>query len=195
MNQILIAWTADEHIYIEKNSQWYWTVGIIGATVALLSFIFGNVMFGVFVVVATIALCLVSSKPPRRVQYSINDRGIMIDDRLYTFLSMKAFWIEHNHGKNGVELSRGENDENDEINSTEQSGNESNEKEVDAEHSNIDYNRPAILIRSTRPVMPYIHIPIEEVDPEDVREILLKYIPERQMSESQLYKIFEQLGF
>lgn len=180
MNQILIAWTADEHVYTQKNAEWYWTVGIIGATVAALAFIFSNIMFGVFVVVATIALCIVSSKPPRRIDYSINDRGIMIDDRLYTFLSMKAFWIEHNHGKTA--------------DSTSFVGTDSETGEQ-VETGNFVYNKPAILIRSSRPVMPYIHIPIEEVDPEEIRDILLKYIPERQMSESQFHKIFEQFGF
>lgn len=153
MNQILIAWTADEHVYTHKTSEWYWTVGTIGATLAALSFIFSNVILGILFVVSTVALCLAASQEPRRINYSINDRGIVINDRLYTFLSLKAFWIEH------------------------------------------DSDQPSVLIRSNRPVMPYIHLPIDEVDPEDIRDVLLKYLPETKMEDSKAHKIFDQLGF
>ena len=58
------------------------------------------------------------------------------------------------------------------------------------------HERPSkILIKSHKTFMPYIIIHIEEVDPEEVREILLNYIAETEHVEPLSQKILERLGF
>jgi hypothetical protein len=59
------------------------------------------------------------------------------------------------------------------------------------EHS----KQPKILLKSQKLIMPYIVIPIEEVNPEQVRETLSEYLPEVFHTESNLHKLFEYLGF
>jgi hypothetical protein len=54
---------------------------------------------------------------------------------------------------------------------------------------------PKILVKSRKTFMPYIVIYIDEVDPEKVREILLKYIAETEHHESLLKHLLERLGF
>lgn len=91
----LISWTAPEHFYVEKKPDWYWAVGIITLAIAAVTFIFGNIITGIFVIVAALALVLHASRPPRIVTYSITDRGIMANDVLYPFLTLESFWIPH----------------------------------------------------------------------------------------------------
>jgi hypothetical protein len=91
----LISWSAPEHYYVEKRPDWYWAVGIITLALAAVAFMFGNIITGIFVIVAAVALVLHASRPPRIVTYSINDRGILADDILYPFLSLESFWIPH----------------------------------------------------------------------------------------------------
>ncbi|MEK7184942.1 MAG: DUF5673 domain-containing protein [Patescibacteria group bacterium] len=56
--------------------------------------------------------------------------------------------------------------------------------------------RPAkIIIKSNKTFMPYITIQIEEVDPEEVRDILLNYIAETIHIEPISQKILERFGF
>src|SRR3989344_4153007 len=75
--EALITWNAPEHLYTEKNSDWYWSVGII--TLA----------------VAAVALVLHASSPAQTITYKINDRGIIANNVLYPFLTLESFWIPH----------------------------------------------------------------------------------------------------
>ncbi len=151
--QPLISWDAYEHVHTEKNNDWYWAVGIITITATVLAFIFNNIIFGIFIIVGAFALVVHSSKKPRMIHCEINDRGIVINDILYPFLSLESFWIDA-------------------------------------------HERPAkILIKSHKTFMPYITIHIDEVDPEQVRDILLNYIAETEHSEPLSQKILERFGF
>ncbi len=92
--QPLISWDSPEHIHTEKNNDWYWAVGIITLTAVTLSFILGNIIFGILILVGVFALVVHSSRRPRNIHCEINDRGILINDRLYSFLNLESFWID-----------------------------------------------------------------------------------------------------
>jgi hypothetical protein len=149
----IIEWNAPEHYYYKRSSDWYWAVGIIAATCAVLAFIFDDVIFGILIAVAALALCLHASIPPRMIRYQVNDRGIVVNDVLYPFLTLHSFWIEHNHPE------------------------------------------PKILIKSQKFFMPFISVPIDEVNPEEVRAILLRYIAETEHIEPLSLKLLEAMGF
>lgn len=152
-SEALISWAAPTHPYIEKKPDWFWAVGIITLALAAVCFIFGEIITGIFVIVAAAALVLHSSRPPQVVNYEINDRGIALDETLYPFLSLDSFWIPH------------------------------------------DETPPKILIKSRKLLMPLMVIYIEEVDPEKVREVLLRYIAETEHREPMLKKIMDWAGF
>jgi hypothetical protein len=149
----LIAWQAPAHIHTEKKTDWHWAVGIITLALAGVAFIFGEVIVGIFVIVAAVALTLHASHHPKIISYEINDRGILADDTLYPFVSLDSFWIPH------------------------------------------DYVPARLLIKSRKVFMPLIVIYIEEVDPEKVREVMLKYIAETEHHEPFLKHLLERLGF
>ncbi|MEA2715592.1 MAG: hypothetical protein QOG91_620 [Candidatus Parcubacteria bacterium] len=92
----LISWQAPEHLYVEKTPDWYWAVGVITLALAVVAFIFGNVITGIFVLVAAVALVLHASRPPRILYHEINDRGLIVNETLYPFVSLDSFWIPHN---------------------------------------------------------------------------------------------------
>jgi hypothetical protein len=48
---------------------------------------------------------------------------------------------------------------------------------------------------SKKLLMPFIHLPVEEVDIDDVRNYLLQYLHEEELHESFLEKILEYFGF
>ena len=151
--EALISWNAPTHVYREKTSDWFWSVGIITLALAVVCFIFGQVLMGIFVIVAAVALVLHASKPPKIVYHEINDRGIIVEDVLYPFLSLDSFWIAH------------------------------------------DSQPGKILIKSHKTFMPLIVILIDEVDPEEIREVLLKYIAETEHHQQFLHHVLEGLGF
>ena len=149
----LISWNAPSHYYVEKKPDWYWAVGIITLAIAAVCFMFAQIITGIFVVVAAVALVLHASKPPKDSYFEINDRGIMVDNVLYSFLTLESFCIPHDE-------------------------------------------RPAkLLIKSRKLFMPLISLYIGEVDPESVREIMLRYIAETEHHEPFLKHVLEWLGF
>ncbi len=91
----LVSWNAPEHFYVDKKPDWYWAVGIITLAIAAVAFIFGNVITGIFVLVAAAALVLHASHPPRIIYHEVNDRGIVLHDTLYPFVTLDSFWIPH----------------------------------------------------------------------------------------------------
>jgi hypothetical protein len=149
----LISWNSKEHLSGQKTNDWYWSVGIITLALAVIAFLFDNVISGILVVVAGFTLVLHVSLGARDVYCEINDRGIVYDKHFYPFLSLDSFCVPH-----------------DEI-------------------------PPRLLIKSNRLLTPLIVIYIDEVDPEKVREIMLKYLAEVEHRESLFKKILEWLGF
>lgn len=97
MTPPIIEWNAPEHYHFEKSSDWYWAVGIITVTCAALAFIFSNPIFGILIIVGACALTIHAARVPRIVHYEINDRGIVVDNILYTFLTLDSFWIDTLH--------------------------------------------------------------------------------------------------
>ncbi len=93
----IITWDTPERHYMEKNSDWYWAVGIISFTAAALAFMFGQVIFGVLIIVSAVALTLHASTAPRVIHVEINDRGLILDKTLYPFLHLESFWIDPNN--------------------------------------------------------------------------------------------------
>lgn len=149
----LIAWEAPEHFHTTKSPDWYWSVGIITLSLTAVTFIFGNVISGIFVLVAAAALVIHASNPAKVMEIEINDRGVMMHGTLYPFLSLESFWIPH------------------------------------------DEYPHKLILKSRKLFMPFIVIYISDVDPEDVREILLRYIAETEHHEPFLKHLLERFGF
>ncbi|MES2216701.1 MAG: hypothetical protein V4481_05420 [Patescibacteria group bacterium] len=149
----LIAWQAPEHFHTTKTSDWYWAVGIVTLALAAVAFIFGNIISGIFVLVAAAALVLHAAHPARVLDIEINDRGIAIHGRLYPFVSLESFWIPH------------------------------------------DQYPAKLIIKSHKLFMPLIVLYIDDIDPEEVRNVLIKYIAETEHHEPFLKHILERFGF
>ena len=52
-----------------------------------------------------------------------------------------------------------------------------------------------LSIRSKKTIMPYIKIPLGEQDPVEVRQMLIKYLPERKHKESLVDNLVRQIRF
>lgn len=163
MNPI-IEWSAEEHVHFEKTSEWFWSFGIIVATLAVISFIFSNLLLSILIVVSGFALGVAAHKRPKRLNYAITDRGIVVDNKLYTFLDLDHFWIDHSP--------------------------------VQTAGASPFAPQSHILVKSRKAIMPLIKIPIDdtEIHPEDVRDVLLKYLTETEIRESIFVKLLERIG-
>lgn len=93
MHTPILEWKATVHRQKKNNSDWYWSVSIIVATVAILSFMFNSVVFGIFIILSGVTLILLSRAKDQESHFSINDSGVVIDDVMYPFVSLHSFWV------------------------------------------------------------------------------------------------------
>ncbi len=94
MNLDILEWDAPEYLHEEKSSDWYWSLGIIAASVAFLCILFNNLLFAVFIILAAFAAGMHAARPPRLIDVRVAPRGILSHNVLYTFDSLESFWIE-----------------------------------------------------------------------------------------------------
>lgn len=91
-----IMWSGYEFEYKEKTADWYWAVSIITVCIGVASFIYGNPLFGAFIMLAGIFLMFTAKKEPRLIDYEISDKGLHINQTVYSYLDFRTFWVSEN---------------------------------------------------------------------------------------------------
>ena len=96
-----MEWEAHEYEHKERSPDWFWAVGIISVSVTIAAVIFGNIIFGVLVLIAAFALSMFASRPPQGLHMVVDEKGVTRGKVRYPFSTLKSFWIdtEHPHKK------------------------------------------------------------------------------------------------
>lgn len=89
-----ISWETHEYIHTEKGSDWYWIVGMVTVTIAIISIILNNVIFAILIIVSSITLSLFASRRPKVVDVKIDNRGVQFGRTMYPFVNLESFWVE-----------------------------------------------------------------------------------------------------
>ena len=88
-----ITWQAPEYIHKEKDSEWYWSVGILTLAGVASAHMFGNLLFAVLVFLIGFTMALFGARKPRIVSFSISRRGVRANNTLYPFQTLQSFWV------------------------------------------------------------------------------------------------------
>lgn len=98
--ETILEWHSPEHHFDKKENDWYWILGIIALGASVLAFYFGNFLFGVFIIIASLTVGMLSYKETKVVPIKIVHKGIIFGRHLYPWMSFRSFWIEdeHTHG-------------------------------------------------------------------------------------------------
>lgn len=89
-----VYWEAPEHNHIEKSSDWYWILSIVAIAGAVASMIFGNVLFGMVILLGAMTMMITSQRKPRRIPFEVSSRGIRVDRDLYPYPTLESFYID-----------------------------------------------------------------------------------------------------
>lgn len=92
----VLVWHAYEHEHIERESDWYWAVAIVGASVAIISVIFGNFLFAILVVLAFFILAKLAQQRPELTRFELSKKGVRIGNTLHEYAHIVAFHIVKN---------------------------------------------------------------------------------------------------
>jgi hypothetical protein len=95
MPKFEIAWDAPEFEYREKDVSWYWISIIIAAAIVAFAVWFHNFLFGFFIVVAEVLFIVWGNRPPRLVDFHVDDTGISIDNfKFHAFREFESWSVE-----------------------------------------------------------------------------------------------------
>lgn len=89
-----VTWTASEFIHHNKAASWYLGLGV--ATVLLAALIFlitRDVVSTAVIIVAGLLLGVYAARPPRQLEYRIDQRGVFIGHKHYGYDDFKSFTV------------------------------------------------------------------------------------------------------
>ena len=92
-----IEWDAHEYEHKERGQDWFWAVGIITVALAIATIIFGNIIFGILIIISAVALSLFANRPPETLHIIIDEQGITRGKIRYLYPSLHSFWIDTEH--------------------------------------------------------------------------------------------------
>ena len=96
-----IEWDAQEYEHKHRSADWFWAVGIIATAIAIISVIFGNIIFAILVLVGAFALSLFANREPETLHMIVDEAGVARGRVRYLYSTLISFWIdlEHPHKK------------------------------------------------------------------------------------------------
>ena len=90
-----IAWRAPEFEYHEKTAAWYWTTVMIALIILAFALWQQNFLFAVFVIMAEILLVVWADKKPEIVEFVVEEKGILINDkRNYSYSEIENYSVD-----------------------------------------------------------------------------------------------------
>ncbi len=93
-----LSWHAREYHHEPKSIDWFWAVGIIALCVAITSVIYGDILFAILILIGSGALVIYAVREPEVVYFELNEKGVLIDRKLYPYATLESFWVEiHNN--------------------------------------------------------------------------------------------------
>ena len=90
---LLFSWQAYEYKDRPLKTDWFWALGIIALAGSIASFIYGNFLFGVFILLAAGTIVFFSNVKPKLITYEITTTGIIYEGTFYPFETLHAFWL------------------------------------------------------------------------------------------------------
>ncbi len=149
-----LKWSTLEYEYNKKSTDWFWAIIILTLAVAITSFILKNLIFGILTIISGFTIILYAIRRPLKVEFSITNRGVQIENKLYQYNDLESFWIHYDPP-----------------------------------------TKKDISLKSKKLLMPYIKIPLGDEDPNTIRELLLRFMQEKEHIEPFMDILMRNLKF
>ena len=89
-----LSWSALEFEEKDRHPDWVWYAGLIFGIAAILSFFYKNIFFGIFLVIAGVAVIIFAQRKPKRLTVTLGEKDIKIDDEFIAYARVRQFWID-----------------------------------------------------------------------------------------------------
>ncbi len=102
----IIEWHAPEYEHRERSTDWQWSVALGAGLIALILFYFGNLLFGLVIILAAASIILYARRPPQEITFALTAKGLLAGRELYPYKTIKHFSIPKDGEKLIIESSR-----------------------------------------------------------------------------------------
>lgn len=89
-----ISWTAPEFEQKERHPDWLWYAGLLFGIAATIAFFYGNIFFGIFLVIAGVSVIMFAVREPKMLHVSLGEKSLQIDGESIEYGRVKQFWID-----------------------------------------------------------------------------------------------------
>ena len=94
MSKVFLTWEAPEYFPKERNSDWFWAVGIISAAIIVTSILLNNLLLAIFFFIATFSIFMYAKRPPEIVKVQITEDGVRVGKTIYPYSMLKGYAIK-----------------------------------------------------------------------------------------------------
>jgi len=88
-----ISWQAEEYVTHDHNAWWYIGLFVVGAALCALSIFLGWWTFLILVILSIITILTSALRPPRKINYQLDAKGLTEGTKLHEYGNFKAFGI------------------------------------------------------------------------------------------------------
>ena len=88
-----VTWQTEEYIVRNHNFWWYVGLFIVAAGFSALAVVFQGWTFLVLIILSVITIMIYSLRPPRKINYLLNNKGLTEENRLHSYEDFRAFGI------------------------------------------------------------------------------------------------------
>lgn len=89
-----LSWKTLEFEKKDRHPDWVWSVGLISVLSAIVSFFYGNIFFGIFLVIAGAVTIIYALKHPKELEIKISENGVTINESFIEYKNIKSFWLD-----------------------------------------------------------------------------------------------------
>jgi hypothetical protein len=89
-----VTWTTLEFEQQDRHPDWNWYVGLVTIILATAAFFYGDIFFGIFLIIAGITVVIYALRPPKTLVVVINADGVSINQESIPYATIKQFWLD-----------------------------------------------------------------------------------------------------
>lgn len=88
-----IVWIEPEYKERNRSNDWFWALGVIAVSSAVLAIIYDNYLFAVFIIIAAVILGFFAVRKPDMIEYRIDAKGLSIGKEFYPYENLVSFTV------------------------------------------------------------------------------------------------------
>ena len=88
-----VSWEAEEYIIRDHNLWWYLGLFLVATALSVLAIFFQGWTFLILSILSVVAILVYSFRPPRKIHYQLDSKGLTEENRAHPYGNFRAFGI------------------------------------------------------------------------------------------------------